>query len=376
MTQATPHSPAPLPPPAPPPPPGTSAPVVRAFAGIGIVVLGVWGLYHAGSVIVPVVQAVVVWMVLNAFANWLRRLPRIGRRLPGWGALSIASLAALVACAIMVRIALSSVAQVTAEAYAFQTLLTPLLERLALRFGVEDAAGLQGLFSGVRLDAVARMVVSATTTTISQFSIVVVYVGFMLVDQQFLPAKLAFLFPDPARRAEAQALIRRLALAIYGYLQVMTFASVLTSAVIYLILRLVGMETAGFWATAIFFLNFIPTIGSILGTVLPVAFVLVEVQSFGAVLVALVGVGMTQFVVGNILVPRLFGDRLNVSLFVVLLSIFSFGALWGLTGMFVAMPVTAMLIIAFGHFEATRPIAILLSRNGDVSEPGPPPDKP
>ena len=345
--------------------------MVRIFAGIGIVVLGTWALYHAGSVIVPVVQAIVVWMVLNAFANWLRRLPGLGPRLPGWVALLIASLAALVACAVMVRIALSSVAQVTAEAQAFQNLLGPLLNRLAARFGLDEAELVQGLFSGLRLDVVARTVVYATTSTISQFSIVVIYVGFMLVDQQFLPAKLAFLFPDPIRRAEVNRLIRRLALAIYGYLQVMTFASALTSAVIYLILRLVGMETAGFWATAIFFLNFIPTIGSILGTILPVAFVMVEVQSFAAVLVALIGVGATQFVIGNILVPRLFGDRLNVGLFVVLLSIFSFGALWGLTGMFIAMPVTAMLIIAFGHFQATRPIAILLSRNGDVSEPGP-----
>lgn len=363
------------PPPPLPPASGTTAPVVRVFAAIGIVVLGTVALSYGGKVIVPVVQAIVVWMVLNALANWLRRLPGIGRALPGWGALALSSLAALIACAIMVRIALSSVAQVTAEAQAFQELLAPLLERLALRLGIEDGDIVQGLFSGVRLDAVARMVVSATTSTISQFSIVAIYVGFMLVDQKFLGTKLGFLFPDADRRAEIDLLIRRLALAIYGYLQVMTFASLLTSAVIYLILRLVGMESAGFWATAIFFLNFIPTIGSILGTVLPVAFVLVEVQSFAAVLVALIGVGATQFVVGNILVPRLFGDRLNVSLFVVLLSIFAFGALWGLTGMFIAMPVTAMLIIGFGHFEATRPIAIMLSRNGDITEPGPPLDE-
>ena len=338
---AIPPSPPIIPDPEPHRPAAASAPVVRMFAGLGIAVLGTAALYHAGSVIVPVVQAVVVWMVLNAFANWLRRLPQVGPRLPHWGALALASLGALIACAIMVRIALSSVSQVTAEAQAFQSLLTQLLERLALRFGVEDADLAAGLFSGIQLDTVARAVVYATAGTVSQFSLVAVYVGFMLVDQQFLGAKLAFLFPDPARRAEVNLLIRRLALAIYGYLQVMTFASVLTSAVIYLILRLVGLESAGFWAT----------------------------------LVALAGVGATQFVVGNILVPRLFGDRLNVSLFVVLLSIFSFGALWGLTGMFVAMPVTAMLIIGFGHFEATRPIAILLSQNGDVSEPGPPLDE-
>ncbi len=57
------------------------------------------------------------------------------------------------------------------------------------------------MFGGVRLDVVARMVVSTTTSTIGQFSIVMVYVGFILVDQQFLGAKMTFLFPDPTRLA-------------------------------------------------------------------------------------------------------------------------------------------------------------------------------
>ena len=50
-------------------------------------------------------------------------------------------------------------------------------------------------------------------------------------------------------------------------------------------------------------------------------------------------------------------------------SLFAWGALWGVTGMFVAMPLTAMLIIAFGNFEATRPIAVLLSRTGEIDVP-------
>ena len=57
---------------------------------------------------------------------------------------------------------------------------------------------------------------------------------------------------------------------------------------------------------------------------------------------------------------------MNISLFVTIFSLFAFGALWGVTGMFVAMPTTAILIITLGNFEATRPIAVMLSRTGDV----------
>ena len=62
---------------------------------------------------------------------------------------------------------------------------------------------------------------------------------------------------------------------------------------------------------------------------------------------------------------------LNISLFVTIFSLFFWGALWGVTGMFVAMPLTAILIIAFGHFEPTRPLAVLLSRAGELNGPAP-----
>jgi hypothetical protein len=71
------------------------------------------------------------------------------------------------------------------------------------------------------------------------------------------------------------------------------------------------------------------------------------------------------------------GSTLKISLFVTILSLFSWGALWGVTGRFVAMPLTAILIIVFSNFDTTRPIAVILSRNADVGvPPGPPEDAP
>ena len=106
---------------------------------------------------------------------------------------------------------------------------------------------------------------------------------------------------------------------------------------------------------------------------LPTAFALLQFQAVWPALLVLVGIGAVQFVMGNILLPRMSGTRLNVSLCVTLFSLFAWGALWGITGMFVAMPLTAMLIITFSHFPATRPIAILLSRTGELDDAPPSP---
>jgi AI-2 transport protein TqsA len=206
--------------------------------------------------------------------------------------------------------------------------------------------------------------VTAMAALVSQSGIVMIYVGFLLVDQQFFERKLVALVPDPVRRAQTRLVLERIADAILAYLQVMTLMSLLTAALSYAVMRLVGLDHALFWATMIFFLNYIPTIGSILGTVLPGLFALLQFGELWPAFLALTGVGAVQFVVGNILLPRVSSGTLNISLFVILFSLFAFGALWGVTGMFVAMPLTAILIITFSYFETTRPIAILLSRDG------------
>jgi predicted PurR-regulated permease PerM len=146
----------------------------------------------------------------------------------------------------------------------------------------------------------------------------------------------------------------------------MTVVSLTTASLSYLVLLAFGVEHAFFLAATIFILNYIPTIGSIVGTVLPAFFALIQYQAAGPTLGVLAGIGLVQFVIGNIVLPRLAGTSLNLSLFVTILSLFLFGALWGVTGMFVAMPLTAMLVIVFQSFESTRPLAILLSRTGNV----------
>ena len=212
-----------------------------------------------------------------------------------------------------------------------------------------------------------RAVVAGMIGLVSHFSIVAIYVGFLLVDQAFFPQKLDALFPDPARRGRARLVMARVGEGIRTYLWIMTAVSTMTAGLSYLILLAAGVEHAFFLAATIFVLNYIPTIGSIIGTALPAFFALMQYQAVLPTLAVLAGIGVVQFVIGNIVLPRLAGSSLNLSLFVTVLSLFVFGALWGVTGMFVAMPLTAMLAILFRNFEPTRPIAILLSRTGEIA---------
>ena len=98
----------------------------------------------------------------------------------------------------------------------------------------------------------------------------------------------------------------------------------------------------------------------------PFAFALVQFQRFGPALFLLVIIGIVQFVIGNIVQPRLAGKMLNMSGFVVILALFVWGALWGIVGMFLAVPITAIMMIIMSNFDATRPVAILMSQSGSI----------
>jgi hypothetical protein len=60
------------------------------------------------------------------------------------------------------------------------------------------------------------------------------------------------------------------------------------------------------------------------------------------------------------------GTGLNLSSMVIMLALISWGAVWGAAGMFLAIPLTVILAMVLARFPATRPIAILLSKDGNA----------
>ncbi len=129
---------------------------------------------------------------------------------------------------------------------------------------------------------------------------------------------------------------------------------------------MLGVDFAGFWAVLIGVLNYVPYVGSVLGVLFPVAFATMQFADPGAIFAVLLALSAAQFVIGFFLDPYLMGNSLNLSPFAILISLAAWSALWGIAGAFLAVPITACMVLIFAEFEATRPIAILLSRNGQI----------
>ena len=196
--------------------------------------------------------------------------------------------------------------------------------------------------------------------------LVSIYVGFLIAERGYIPRKIAALIPDGMNAQEFSAIVSSVGHSVRRYMGVKTIVSVGTATASYIVLKWIGLDFAETWALLIFMLNYIPNIGSILAVVFPALLALIQFDTLLPFLVIAVGLTGVHFTIGNVIEPQLMGSSLNLSSFVVIMSLTFWGLVWGLAGMFLAVPITVMIMIVCAHVPSMRWVAILLSRDGDV----------
>lgn len=129
---------------------------------------------------------------------------------------------------------------------------------------------------------------------------------------------------------------------VQRYIATKFLVSLLTGVLAGFILWLFGVDFFIVWAVFTLLFNFIPNIGSVIAVILPALMTLVQYESLGyAILVAAILITI-QTIIGNGLEPKIFGDRLGLNPLVILLSLLLWGYIWGIVGMFLSVPLTAV----------------------------------
>ncbi len=189
---------------------------------------------------------------------------------------------------------------------------------------------------------------------------VVLFMAFILAEYDSFTRRL---LKQMGKKSAAPVLesIQKINKSVQQYLGLKTLISFLTGALVTVVLTIAGVDFALLWGVLTFVLNFIPTIGSIVATVPPIAITLFQSGSISKTLIIggiLLGI---QFTVGNVLEPKLMGQGLNLSPLVVLFSLIFWGWLWGIPGMLLSVPLTAAIRIAMEQIDATKTVAVLIS---------------
>jgi AI-2 transport protein TqsA len=329
----------------------------RIFIVLIGLVIGIAALQVARSVILPVVISLFVAMLLMPIIRW-----QTARRIP-------LGLAALLSLVLVIAVAGVLLLSLTASLGSFQEKLPAYMENL------EGAAGTasellgdlgievnsRALIDGVSPAAATKLVGKGMMSAVSIVSnlLVVFFVTlFMLSESKRFSAKVDSIWGAESAFASS---FREIGQKIQRYMLLKTLISGGTGLLVWGFLAIVGVDFALLWGLLTFLLNFLPSVGSILATIPPVAVALLQFDNplmYG--LIVLAGLLTVQMVIGNVLDPKLLGRELNLSPLAVFLAMFFWGWLWGVAGMFLSVPLLVLVKAIALHRESTRPIAIFL----------------
>lgn len=150
---------------------------------------------------------------------------------------------------------------------------------------------------------------------------------------------------------------------IQRYIAIKTLVSFFTGVFAGIVLLIWGLDFAIIFAFLTFILNYIPNIGSFIATVFPVAIAIFQFETIWPAVWICVILILIQQVMGNVVEPRLMGHGLGLSPLVVLFSLFFWGWLWGIPGMVLATPMTAILKIVCSNIPDLGVVATLMSKD-------------
>ena len=345
-------------------------PIRTLFHGVALALMLGWILFLGRSIFVPVVSSILVVYVVLGVSRLTTGLPVVGPLLP-------ASVHYLIAAVGIGYILIELVATFTANLSAlatrapeFQAALLGLVQSVAERFGIETALTWEMLrrevLGEVNLQATLRSGLTSVASILTGLFFVLLNVAFMMMERRSFFDKLAKMADTPEGSARLLDVVTDINQRVGRYLAVKTLINVVLGVISYGVMALFGLEFAIFWAIIIALLNYIPYIGSIIGVAFPVAMAILQFDGIEDVVALLIALVAVQVAMGNVIEPQVMGNSLNLSPYVILVSLTAWTALWGVSGAIVSVPIMAVLVIVLSEFDATRPIAILLSKNGEL----------
>lgn len=345
--------------------------VIRnALVLIAVIACGV-SLFWLRDILTPLAMAMFLAVTIDGLTRALtQRFPK----LPAAAALPISIVLTTAVLVVMATIVVDNARSFAGQFPVYLQRLEALYLSIAAQLKIEGAPSFAQLmadtdfskYTGAAWGQAQKALTSAAALLFYLF-LVLIYLAFIIASRRGFRRKIVGMFPHNSERTEAMEVFHRIRNGVEQYLWVQTVTGLMIAGGSLAVMWALGLNNALFWAFLIFLASYIPIIGGFVGIVFPPMFALVQYDTYWQAPVMLGVLWLIQFIVGNIVQPKMQGDSLNIDPVVVLLSLAVWGMLWGPVGTFLSTPLTVAAMIILAQFQGTRWIAILLSANG---EPG------
>lgn len=334
-------------------------------------ILSVWALQAAASVILPLVFAL---FLVGVFWPIQRRLQRVLPR----SLAAVLTLAAFLGVCWAFGEGMGDCAEMVVDAWPrYQGRVDALVAQassMSQRWGLpalESIGDLGGQGGEGRMSQVVHHA-TRVVAALGSFTLVVGFFVLGLLEVHAIQNKFHDELADRERNDWSTAIARG-ATDFQRYVVVRTAIGLANGVAAYLFCLLIGLDMPFLWGFMTFLLNYIPTVGSIVATILPVVFALLQFEGVGRAAAVLGGLGGIQIAMGLWIDPLVQGKYLSLSPLVVLLSVTFWGWVWGIPGAFISVPLTIVVVIACKQSPQTEWIARLLAgdheRHGGSSSP-------
>lgn len=307
-------------------------------------------LYFMRPVLLPLLFALFLYLCLTPLIDF--QVVRL--RLPYGVALATTALLSTLVLLLVIAIAAASVSRMAGDLNTYQAQWNTLAERVTAAIPFEKLGGND-----------ARNYLRMSEGTISGFISTAVYEFSSLISNAVFVVILTVFILLGRRQSSERSLITDLETKVRTYISGTMMLSVLTGLFVGLALSILGVRYAFVFGLFAFLLNFIPLIGPVAATLLPLPIILLSPDlSPTAKVLAVVIPGLIEFVMGQLVSPKIIGRSLALHPVTVLLFLLFFQMIWGVGGAFLSTPIAAVVKILLEQFSATRPVAALLA--GDL----------
>lgn len=181
--------------------------------------------------------------------------------------------------------------------------------------------------------------------------------------KNFLIAQIA-----ESKREKAKDLIQKIQAVAQSYLNGLLLVILILGVLNSIGLWIIGIDHPFLFGFLGAFLAIIPYVGSFAGMVLPLIYALMTTDNFWQPFAIVLLFGTVQQLEGNLLTPKIIGNKVSLNPLIVIFSMIVAASIWGLAGLILAIPLVAILKVIFENIERYKPLALLMSSDFYKSE--------
>ncbi|MDZ7622833.1 MAG: AI-2E family transporter [Ignavibacteriaceae bacterium] len=346
------------------------------YAKVSQIVLGIFILFYilyiGQAIIIPIIFSLIIAILLNPIVNFL-----CGKKVHRFVAILITILLAILCLAALLYF-------ITSQIIMFGEMLPELEENINILinqviqwisqiFNVSTEK-INGWLAQMQKEALTagKSLIGPTILSagglITVFLLLPIYIFLILWYKQLFLEFISKLFPAEKHKTVAEVLVES-KLLIQNYLVGLLMQTGIVAVLNTLGLIILGIEYAVLLGVISALLNVIPYIGGIVAMALTIVIVLATKAPIYALWV-LILFSVVQFLDNNIISPKIVSSKIKINEFISIVAVLVGSALWGIPGMFLSLPIIAIIKVIFDRIDPVEPFGFLLGNNMSANEKG------